>query len=151
HEVPRLLSARVDFKRMVILLDDKNVKRYLSRISSGELASLLSIASVTASEDTLALRDDSENNDWRVLQRKLRDVRNVHPVDGFDVRAFIEGMMFGYPSRDEFGDHYSVTSGEAQEDYRLYVNPTFQGGPANCMIVASFKYAKDSCLLLKEV
>ena len=151
YEYPQIMGLGIDFKNKDPITDDKGKKMFLSRISSKDLASLLSLAAMTAGKDTLQVRDDSENNDWRVLQKKLKDMKDVHPVGGFDVRSFIDGMMFGYPSRDEFGDHYSITSGESQEEFRLYVNPSFQAGPDGCAIVASFMYSKDNCLLLKEV
>ncbi len=154
YEVPRIMGAGVDLKRMDHVLDEKGTERYLSRITEAELSAMLALAARAPSSGTLALSDDSENIRWRVLQGNLRlaaEIRSLAP--GFDMRAFVEKMQFAFPSIDEYGSHYGINtiSGDAQEDYRLYVNPLYSGAPAGCVAVASFRYNRDFCMLFREV
>ncbi len=150
YEKPQIMALGVDFKKKDSITDEKGKRMSLSRITSKELSSILGLAATASVLDSIEPRD--ENVDWRNLQRKLRDVRVAKTAaEGFSMHAFVEGMMFGFPSKDEFGSHYSITSGEAQDDFRLYVNPGSQGNPPNCVLVASFRYNRDNCLLFKEV
>lgn len=150
YELAKGLGA-VDFKRRCILKTPQDGHLYLSMITSGELARIMSVAAMEKKVPIGAQSIAPPSQGNVSLEEFRRKIANCVPellVDShFDPKAFAESLRFVWTFRDDKDQqHYVLIAGEEEINYRMYVN----SDSVSALMGIPLAYGKDSCVLIKD-